>query len=366
MAAAAIMALFAADASCQIVYQQPGSSLLRFNYSHWSMEPAGSPEEILGQTTVFLSGFVPIRDNFEARYEIVSAYDDLKTGDVKTSMSGLGDARLQFAHSFSRDRVLMAAGLNLPTGKTELDVDGERRIIEYLSRDYLSLPLRRYGEGFGFNVQAGGATELGRFKCGLSAVYDYIGAYVPYEGYGDYDPGNAYTMTATAEVTSGKVTYAGNVGFSYFGTDVFEENDIYRQAPQFSARLMASRPGERYTTSLGTRIILRGRNRRYSTTDGTIDSQLKKYGDEFDVFLRVALTVGGSWNLGTMIGTRQILASEEEFGRSSLLNLAVDLNRKLSDHLDLDLGIMYHTGSTDGGAVDIGGVQMSGGLGVSY
>ena len=155
-------------------------------------------------------------------------------------MSGLGDLRLQLAHSFSRDRLLLSAGLNLPTGKRELDPDGERRIIEFLSRDYLSLPLRRYGEGFGFNLQAGGATELGPFKCGLSGVYDYCGSYKPYEGSGDYDPGDAVSLNATAGVSSGRIEYAGDVGFSFFGTDALDGENIYKQAPQFSARLMAT------------------------------------------------------------------------------------------------------------------------------
>jgi hypothetical protein len=97
-----------------------------------------------------------------------------------------------------------------------------------------------------------------------------------------------------------------------------------------------------------------------------IDSQLKKYGDEFDVFLRVARALGADWKIGALIGTRQILQGEEDLGKSSLLNFAVDLGRDLSRNLGLDLGVMYHTGSTDGGAVGIGGLQMSGGLRVSY
>ena len=364
--AVAIAALSAADADCQIVYNQPASSFLRFNYSKWSMDPASSPEEVISQMTVSLSGFVPIRDDFEARYQIASGHNDLRADDMKTALSGLSDLRLQFSHSFMKDRLLLSAGFNLPTGKQELDVDGERRIIEYLSHDYLSLPLRRYGEGFGFNLLAGAATEVGRFKCGMSAVYDHFGSYTPYEGVGDYDPGDAFSLTATAEIPSGRVKYAGDIGFSFFGTDALEEEDIYRQAPQFSARLQATLSGDRRSTTLGARMILRGRNKRYSLTDGTIDSQLKKYGDEFDVFLRMAFAVGSSWNLGAMVAARQILSSEEDLGKSSLLNLAADVGRNLSDHLGLDLGVMYHAGSADGGAIDVSAFQMSGGLKVIY
>ncbi len=362
----AIASLFATAADCQIVYNQPGSSALKFNYSNWNLAPENGPDQAISQMTLGLSGFLPIRDNFEARYQILSGYNDLEMDNAGADMTGLGDLRLQFSHSFSRDRLLLSAGLNLPTGKRELDADGERRIVEFLSRDYLSLPLRRYGEGFGFNLQAGGAAELGPFKCGLSGVYDYCGSYTPYDGSGEYNPGDAFSLNATAGATSGRIAYTGDIGFSLFGTDALDGSDIYRQAPQFNARLTATLPGDRVGTTLGIRTIIRGRNKRYSLTDGIIDSQLKKYGDEFDAFLRVTFALGNSWNIGTMAGTRQILSSEEELDKSSLLNFAVDLCGDLSGHLGLDLGFMYNTGSADGSAFDVSGFQASGGLRVSY
>jgi|WetSurMetagenome_2_1015567.scaffolds.fasta_scaffold05696_3 hypothetical protein len=362
----AFASLFAADASCQIVFDQPGSIAFKLNYSDWTLDPAHGPDESMSQIAFGLSGFVPLRDNFEARYQILSGSNSLDAGGVQTDLSGLGDLRLQLAHSFSRDRLLLSAGLNVPTGKQELDPDGERRVIEFLSRDYLSLPLRRYGEGFGFDLQAGGATEMGPFKCGLSGVYDYCGSYKPYKGAGDYDPGDAFSLNATAGVSSGRIEYAGDIGFSFFGTDALDGRNIYKQAPQFSARIRAARPGDTYRTTLGARMILRGRNTRYGSVDGAIETQLKQYGDEFDVFLRVARAFGTGWEIGGSIGTRQILASEEYLGRSSLLNFALDLDRDLSRNLGLDMGVMYYTGSTDGGDVGIGGLQMSGGLRVSY
>jgi hypothetical protein len=367
--AAAILALaslLAAPAGGQIVFNQPGSFAVKFNYGAWSLDPTSGANEDLAQTSLGLSGFIPIRENFEARYQILTASNALEAGSVDESMSGLGDLRLQLAHSFAKDRALISAGLNLPTGKRELDPDGERRIVEYLSRDYLSLPLRSYGAGFGFNLQAGGAAELGPFTCGLSAVYDFLGAYKPYDGVGDYDPGDALSVNATAAASSGRIRYTGDFGFAVFGTDALDGADIYRQSPQFNARLGAALSGGTYGAELGLRMILRGRNERYSTATGAIESELKQYGDEFDVFLRVARPIGKDWTIGALVGTRQIMESEEALGRSSLLNLGVDLGRSLSRNLGLDLGVMYYTGSTDGGDTGIGGLQASAGLRVSY
>lgn len=361
----AIASICATAADCQIVYNQPGTSALRFNYSDWTLSPE-SGDETISQMTLGLSGFLPLRDNFEARYQLMSGYNNLGYAGEETDITGLGDLRLLLSHSFSDDRLLLSAGLNLPTGKRELDTDGERQIIEFLSQDFLSLPMRRYGEGLGFNLQAGGAAVLGPFKCGAGVVYDYCGSFKPYDGVGDYDPGDVLSLTATAAAEAGRMAYTGDFGFSFFTTDALDGEEIYRQAPQFSTRLAATLSGDRISWSAGTRVILRGRNKRYSLADGAIDSQLKKYGDEYDVFLRAAFPLGDSWNLGTMAGTRQILESEEELGSSSILNFAVDLGGNLTSRLGLDLGFMYYTGSADGGDVDIDGFQASGGLRVSY
>jgi len=366
---AAILALspfLAGEAAGQIVFGQPGSVALNFNYSDWSLDPGSGAKEDLSQTAVGLSGFMPIRDNLEVRYQLFSGFNDLSAGGAETDLSGIGDLRLQLAHSFSKDRLLLSAGLNLPTGKRELDPDDERPVIEFLSRDYLSIPLRRYGEGFGFNLQAGAASELGPINVGVSAVYDFCGAYKPYEGVGDYDPGDALSLNATAAAAAGRIRYACDIGYSFFGTDALDGDDIYRQSPQFSARLTVSLPGDRYGATLGARAVLRDRNKRYSLIDGAIESQLKKYGDEYDVFLRLSRALGAGWTIGGLIGTRQILESEEELGRSSLLNAALDLGKDLSKNLGLDLGVMYHTGSTDDGDTDVSGLQISGGLKVSY
>lgn len=356
----------ASSADGQIVYNQPGSSALRYYYINWSLDSSLGAEEGISQSAVSLSGFVPIRDNFEARYYFISGYNNLDLDNTVSEMSGSGDLRLQLSHSYAKDRILLSMGLNLPVGKKELDTTGERRIIEFLSRDYLSFPLRRYGEGFGFNLQVGGAAEVGRFKCGMSAVYDYTGAYKPYKDSGDYNPGNAFSLSATTNVVFGKISCTGDLGFSVFGADNLEDNKIYKQAPQFSARLTAAYPNERYSATLGLRMILRGRNTRYSPADGVIESQLKKYGDEFDAFLQFAYTIRVAWRLAALVGTRQILSSEEELGKSSLYNFGCNINREMSDHVSFGLGLMYHTGSTDQGAVDISGLQMSGGLSVTY
>ncbi len=366
IAAIISLSVLASSARGQIVYQQPGSSALKFHYNNWTLEdPSGTEYSIL-QRTLTLTGFVPIRENFEARYYMAQGYNRLDYVGEEMDISGLGDLRVQFSHSFIKDQVLLSAGINLPTGKKGLDPITDRTIIEFLSFDFLSLPMRRYGEGLGFNLQAGGAKEAGRFKLGLSAVYDYCGKYEPYSDGGDYDPGDAISANATARTKLKKFDCSADIGFSVFGTDRLDGDDIYKQGSNFNARLMATYPADKYSATFGIRMIIRGRNKRYSVTDGVIDSQLKKYGDEFDSFLRVAYNFGKGSQLAGLVGMRQILESEEYLGKSSVYHFGADLSRSLSDNVSFDVGAIYHIGSTDYNDIDISGIQFSGGLRVSY
>ncbi len=351
----------------QIVYDQPYSTDVAFYYTSWSLDnPVADREDEISQRTVSLSGFIPLRDNFEARYSMITASNTLDMNNTESELAGLGDVRVQLSHSFSRDRLLFSAGLNLPTGKQELDTDDEIQVVDFLSRDYLSLPLRRYGEGLGFNLMAGGATRLGAVKCGLTASYQHTGTYQPYNSYGDYNPGNHISLGANANFALNKIDYSVQCLYSVSGTDQLDDADIYKQAPQFITQLSATYSGEPYRTTLGTRIILRGRNTRYSLADGVIESQLKKYGDEYDFFLRFDYTPDTSWRIGVHAATRQISSGEEALDHSSIYNAGLDVSRKVSENLNLNIGGIFYIGSTDLDDISISGFQTTASLSVAY
>jgi len=351
----------------QIVYNQPYSASLNFYYNSWSLDnQARGINEDFSQKTLSLSGFMPIRDNFEARYSIVTAANTLDINSRENELAGLGDLRVQFSHSFSRDRLLLSAGLNLPTGKQELDTEEELQVVEFLSRDYLSFPVRRYGAGTGFNLLAGGATRLGDVKCGVTASYYHTGTYTPYTDFGDYNPGNSFSLGGSAGITMDRTTYSAQCSYVISGADQLDDDNIYRQAPQFITHLSASYRENPYVVTGGTRIILRGRNARYSVVDGAIESQLKKYGDEIDLFVQFDYTGSNNWRFGSRMATRQISSGEEAMDRASIYNIGLDISRKLTDHYTLSMGGMYHTGSTDRDDISVSGLQFTASVSTTY
>ena len=202
--------LSAAPLHGQIIFGSPSSANLQFYFSSWKIT-GDTGETKINQWMIPVSGFIPIQDNFEARFQIAGCSNDLKLAGDNLSLKGAGDLRVLFSHSFYDDRLLASFGLNVPTGKKKLDYFTERTIIEVLSENYLIFPLRRLGGGFGFNILLGGATVAGPAKLGAGVMYLFNGKYEPYGGLAKYDPGDSYSINASGELNIDNMTLVSNI-----------------------------------------------------------------------------------------------------------------------------------------------------------
>ena len=161
------LVLLVSPAYAQIIYNQPNSGGGRMIYSHWSIESSEGTNK-LSQFVIPIHGFIPIQDNLEARFSLSTVSSKLDSSGTDYKLSGLGDIRVQFNQSLADDRLLLSLGLNLPIGKKKLHLTDEWPVMEYLSRDYLDVPIRKYGEGLGVNLLAGTATQVGEMQLGAS------------------------------------------------------------------------------------------------------------------------------------------------------------------------------------------------------
>lgn len=342
----------------QIIFGQPNLGQTQFVYTHWKLESGGNSNTI-SQLLVPISGFVPLQDNFEARFFIAGESNSLKQPASDLSANGFTNASLQLNHSFSDDHLLLSAGLELPTGKRDLKTATEWKVVEYLSQNYLAFPMRQLGEGFGFNLLVGGATMIGQLRCGLGVSYQYKGTYKPYDGAGDYNPGDFVSINAGADYRSGGFSLSPNVIISIYGTDKLNDKKVFKQSLQTSLSLASGYETEKYALSGSIGYILRGRNTEYDSTGANIAQQLRLYGNEFSADARFLWRVSQRWRLTPELGLRHIGANERFTGSSNLYTLGTDAGLKLGEHLDTQGGIAYYTGNANAGAIDLTGYQLS-------
>ncbi len=340
----------------QIEYGRPASGGVQVFYSHWSLEDSSGTEEI-SQLAIPVRGFVPIRDNLEALFYAVHSSNDLEQADAESSLSGLADARLQLNRSFSDDQLLLSVGINLPTGKKELSRGEESHVIHKLSQNYLSFPMRRFGEGFGFNVLLGGARILGEFRCGAGIMYQYNGSYNPIEDTGKYDPGDFVSINAGADWQRDKMTFTFNTVFTVHADDKFEGNRVFSQNSQLAFRLAATYDNQDYSVNTGIGYVLRARNTFYDPSAN--QRQARILGDEFLIDVNLIRHLQRGWYVTPLAELKLVGANDLGFGGSTIFGFGGSVTRTLSKELGISFGGKYFVGNADDGAIDVSGYQLT-------
>jgi hypothetical protein len=346
----------------QIVYGQATTGNLQFIYNNWTLKKS-LVEVGISQTTVPLSGFVPLGENLEAEFYIATSSNSLDLSLVELNLSGLSDFRLQISRSFADDALLLSGGVNLPTGKKNLNLSTEWLVLQYLSQNYFNFPTIRLGEGFGFSLLFGGATMLGSVRCGAGLMYQYNGTYKPYAEAGDYNPGDLLSMNAGGDLQKGLSSFSGDIIYNIYTTDRLDGEKIFRQSPDADLRLGWRYDNKAYVINTGVRYQIRGRNTRYDEGDEILE-QLKLYGNEFSAGGSVSWNIRNDWSVAPSLDMRLIAGNEQVFGSSKIYGFGATLGRKFGKNADFTFGYKYLTGSTDGGNIDLSGYQLTAGLNI--
>jgi hypothetical protein len=334
-------------------------------YTYWKLSDDSSLDTKISQFWVPVSGFVPIQDNFEVHYSFAGASTKLSADEDET-ISGVNNVRIQFSRAFMDDHYLTGIGVSLPTGKRELEVPGQRDVIDLLSQSFLDFPMREYGKGFGFNVVLGTAHELGEVAVGLGAVYEFNGKYRPYEDFDEYDPGDAFNVNGGIEHETDRARWTANAIFTTYLADKVGGNKLFKQSDQLGLDAGAEYRGENYRLAARIGYVIRGRNSYYDGETEDVVQRLKLYGNEFNISLRSAHRINPLWYVRPMVHFTYIAGDEMELGSSNAIGLGSSIGRQVGENLNVELGATYITGGADDGNIDLTGIQIVGKLGATF
>jgi len=356
-----LLSLPAGWLEAQIIYGEPPAGGLQLIYSSWSVDDGDSRRDI-SQVTVPASGFVPLRNNFEARFYIANAANSMTWQNDDYTLNGISDFRVQFSHAFYDDRLLASFGVNLPIGKKELTADEDRAIVESLADNYLSFPLRRLGEGFGFQALVGTATMIGTVRFGSGLAFQYNGSYSPYRDVEEYDPGDEFSLNISADVGRGRSSFNGDIIYSLFTKDRLAGNDVLKQSPRLDLRFGWNFDNRLYLVNTNARFLVRGHHERYDVENGELIDNLKLYGDEFLLNGAVTFHPFRFWYATPTLEFKAVTSNENELGDATVFGLGGNIARQIGDDISLNAGFKYFVGSADAGALDITGFQLTTGL----
>lgn len=361
---ASLSLTLAGSAAAQIMYGQPSAADIQFIHTHWEADAGDS----LGTTSISqvsfpMRGFIPAGDNAELLIYLAGAWNSLdRPATDEYTLTGLGDARLQYNRSFADDRLLLSAGMNLPSGKRELSIEEESPVLTMLSQSYLSFPMRQFGEGLGFSLMLGGAQMVGQFRAGVSAMYQYNGKYAPYEGVDDYDPGDLISFNAGIDRDYESARVGVNATLSLYTKDKLQGTEVFKQSTSVDLRLAGEYGGDRGQLSGAIGYLIRGRN---TTFVESTENEVKIYGNE--LWGRAAyIHRFGNWRLGPVAELRNIAENEQDLGSATVFGGGAAISRTLGETMGLELSGRYYTGNADGGDIDLTGYQLTASLTANF
>jgi len=355
-------ALSVASSHSQMIQGRPTTGSSGFVYTYWQLEPDSGDTKSLGQFWVPISGFMAVQENLEARYYIAGSTNNIQSGFSESQLNGMGDARFELTRSFSENHFFISGGVNLPTGKTKLLVDEHRDIIEVLSESFLVFPMRRFGEGLGFNGTIGMAQNWSNTVVGIGISYDIIGKYTPYLDAGEYNPGDIFTAEFGLNKHGEKMAFACGVNFLAYANDKSNGQKVFKQGEQVGLSVSAAFDNREIRINPSARYTIRGRNTRYETGTDAIRDRLKLYGNEMELGLEIGRYFRGGWSFLPMFSLLEIDNNEDDYGDSKVLSYGATLGKRFSERIVVGTWFKIMTGDTDDGRIDLKGYQVSASL----
>jgi hypothetical protein len=351
------------SADAQVVYGDPFQASARFIYQSWTVDDDISGNKFdLSQWYFPVFALVPIYDNTEIHLSTATAGSSTDSTGNDISLTGLNDTRLSVLHSVYNDRLLLGMGLNLPTGKTRLD-QNETVIGELLTADFLSLPAKRYGEGFGVYLEGAYAEKISNITLGGGLGYLLNSSYSPSEDVDSYDPGNRFVIAVNGSVDHQYGDVYAYVRYNYFGIATQDGVDVYKIGPIAEISLGSNVLYQNFRLHGGFRVLLRGADERL------VEGNLVKFeennnGSEFRFFSDLGYNLRNIGLASILLDYKHVSAnglsesSDLYEGKASLFGIGAAFERVLTENFIAGAQFKSYSGSANDGDVSLSGLEL--------
>ena len=352
-------------ADAQIIYGSPPSINGRIIFQHWKLTAGdGGKDTILTQAVAPISVFVPMAPHWELHLNGALSRSKLDYGNTATNVSSLGLTTLRVFHSFSEDRLFVAAGVILPTGKTGYN-STEAAVAQLVADDYLNVPLKQLGGGVGLILQVGGASQYEWLLYGGSIGYTYAGSYTYLKNGDSYNPGDVIVVQGSASAVGRMSSLDLDLSYKVYTADKIGSEQIFKAGGIASAVLTGKYNFHDGTISATLAEILRSKNSlQFGDALRTEDRQSNA--NKTILGGSATYTFIPQWSF-TMLTEYRLLAankyeitSEKYFGKSDLFSFGVGIDyRDPSDRFALTTRLVLSSGEANKDAMQHPSISIS-------
>jgi hypothetical protein len=364
---AAACQLFAGYASleAQIIYGTPASLGGRVVIQHWKLTASNGKDTTLTQIVMPVSYMLPLAPHWELHLDAAPSNSKLVDNNTSTSVFSAGLSTARAFHSFANDRLFVAGGLILPTGKTSYDTL-QVRLAQLVADDYLNVPLKQLGGGFGFLAQVGGASQHDWLLFGGSAGYTYQGAYKYLQNGDKYNPGDEIVVQGSASAVAASGSVDLDVAYRYYTADKVGSVQVFKAGGIASAVLSGTYNFRGGSAGLILAEVLRSKN-SLQFGDALRSEDDKTSGNKTILAGNATYDFVPQWSFSILAEYRFVTAndypvtSEKYFGQSDLFSLGGGVSfRDAADHYSLFSKIVFSTGEANKSGLIHQSVSISG------
>jgi hypothetical protein len=351
------------QAEAQIEYGKPPSASAGFVYQSWTIKSGSGDKSELSQWYFPLYGYLPVAESWEIHATVSSAGSRSDSAGVEASISGLNDSRVSLLHSTLENRLLLGVGINVPTGKSELE--GEQVALgRLLAEDYLDIPSKRFSEGMGLDLECAYVHDAGDFTVGGAADYYISTSHSPVRGVSEYNDGSVFTIAVNVMRDHRFGRASLSIKHRVYATSTQENFGIYKIGPITELAMYSDLAVEKVSANGGIRVLFRRADSRLES--GTLTRYEKNNnGTEIRLFASLGYSLQRIGVGSIQLGYKHIAANayeldeEDYIGSSSLYSFGVGLTRNLSGRYWGAIGLAARTGSADGGYLDLSGSEFT-------
>ena len=168
--------------------------------------------------------FVSIPFGSRFTFDVGTSYARARvtSGSATSEVSGLTDTQLRGNLSLGTDFVVLTGGLNLPTGKSTVDLD-QVTAAGRIGSDFLAFPISNLGTGFAVTGGVAVARPIGDWNLGFGGSVRRSAEYQPFNQPGTtlkFTPGDEYRARVGLDHLLGNGRLSLGVTYSAFGDDV--------------------------------------------------------------------------------------------------------------------------------------------------
>jgi hypothetical protein len=190
----------------------------------------GAPSNVtITETAIPIFAFVPLGTGMTLDIGTAYAMANVKsdaTGQTRESkISGLTDTQIRATMNLGSDKVLLTAGVNIPTGKSTADTS-EQMAAALIGNDFLVLPISSMGSGLGGTGGIALAAPVGQWNLGAGLS---VRSGMPFDPYIDnggnklrYTPGTEMRARLGLDHAYGTGRVSVGLTYSKFSDDKFQ------------------------------------------------------------------------------------------------------------------------------------------------